>query len=154
MKYLPQAFILFSLLPLSAWAANFPTDCPTAVHAKVTIDAFRTPDPSDASFSKLSGQTMEVDLVRVDQDQCVFSEQQNFLQTAGRHFLEVRDNDSTGDRTITFEGYTPESNKLYSVRVVTTSDQDLNQRFEAGLFDGSGTRELLSTGQLELKTVN
>lgn len=154
-------FILAILaLPAVTQADPLSADyCPDQVTVTASIDNFVSTDANGGGFQSLSGQTIQVQLVRSQsKGTCILSEandnQAMILHVSNHHFLEIRTNYTKGDREILFQGYTPDSGKLYLIRADSEINATIDGQYNAELMDGGATHEALAPASLDISVTN
>ncbi|MGZ6331407.1 MAG: phospholipase D-like domain-containing protein [Bdellovibrionota bacterium] len=123
--------------------------CPATLSLTARIGVLKT--SSDAGFGALSGSTVTANLVRTKSstESCELEDRQGSGVNA-RKFLLVREN-RDGMISLIFEGYTPGTDKLYSIRAKIAQDAELSGTVSASVYDGSGPgKGYLGKASLEL----
>ncbi len=125
-------------------------DCPNALSLVAEIHELTVNDQEDADFAQLSGKRIAAKFTRAENgDRCLLIEDgPNGTAVSARRYVEIRMS-SDLSRTILLEGYTPKTNKLYSIRTHVPAANSLSGSFSAQVYDGSGpSRERLGTAKL------
>jgi phosphatidylserine/phosphatidylglycerophosphate/cardiolipin synthase-like enzyme len=136
-----------------AFVAQTDTSCPTAMNVQIQIGELTVTGADDPDFQSLSNTKFSGSFERsFGQSGCVLAQSdQTATAIAAHRFMEVR-TDKDGSKMIILEGYTPISQKLYSVRAHVPADiSTLSGLWTAKVYDASGAgKESLGEASMAL----
>jgi phosphatidylserine/phosphatidylglycerophosphate/cardiolipin synthase-like enzyme len=124
-------------------------NCPDTLHIRASIGRL-TLDRDDQSFASIENKTFSNSFARIrEAEGCVLSDKGEAAGLSHKSFVEIRSH--ADGMSVSYEGYTPVGNKLFSVRSKLAKDATLSGSFDAKVFNGSSAREYLGNGTLEIE---
>ena len=146
----PKGLTVDSMVVESADLGTF--TCPKQVRFSIDGIKLSLGDAEDKDFGFLKNLKVDNNFVVQDAANCTLVEATADKSTTKKAFLQIRKN-AQGEITIAYEGYTPNTAKLFSIRskLDQSNDQILGAH-QAGIFDGSGpSKEKIGQAVLNLK---
>jgi len=131
---------------------DFSFQCPKEVHLLINNIQLQIKDSEDQDFKSLRDLQVDSEFVVQDSSSCIYSASGDADKSkiSEKSFFQIRKN-SQGGISLIYEGYTPKTGKLFSMRSKLSSDQILGAH-TAGVFDGSGpSRESIGQAVFNLK---
>jgi phosphatidylserine/phosphatidylglycerophosphate/cardiolipin synthase-like enzyme len=130
------------------------TSCPTAVTLQVQIGALALTSADDPDFRSLSSTAFSGNFVReASESGCILTQtDQSASEVAAKRFMEIKTGYKDGSKAIVLEGYTPISQKLYSIRVrVAPGSASIAGQWNAQVYDASSAKkESIGTASINL----
>jgi len=125
--------------------------CPKQLQFSINGIQLSLGDAEDKDFGFLKDLKVNNTFILQDAVNCILVEVNAAKSTAKKSFLQIRNN-AQGETTIAYEGYTPNTGKLFSIRSKLGDDEQVLGTHTAGIFDGSGpTKEKIGQAVLNLK---
>jgi phosphatidylserine/phosphatidylglycerophosphate/cardiolipin synthase-like enzyme len=125
--------------------------CPDQISLSVQVGELDIQSQADADFQTLSNKLITGKFTHAKTQQgCVLTQADLSTDgTSNRKFVEIRSSPNDG-LSLILEGYTPKTQKIYSIRAKLDSRDEIDGTWDAQVYEGSGAREALGGASMTI----